>query len=84
MKPKTCASLVSAILYEKRKENKKRELAKIFHVAGSGSEPLYGACEAMFKPDMEQEDLFEPISEALLSSVDRDCLNEWGCHFYVL
>ncbi|XP_024183853.1 proteasome subunit beta type-3-A isoform X1 [Rosa chinensis] len=61
-----------------------KELAKIFHVAGSGSEPLYGACEAMFKPDMEQEDLFEPISEALLSSVDRDCLNEWGCHFYVL
>jgi len=29
-----------------------RELAKDFVVAGSASESLYGACEALFKPDM--------------------------------
>jgi hypothetical protein len=29
-----------------------RELAKDFVVAGTASESLYGACEAMFKPDM--------------------------------
>ena len=29
-----------------------RELAKDFVVSGTASESLYGACEAMFKPDM--------------------------------
>lgn len=29
-----------------------RELAKDFVVAGTASESLYGACEAMFKPDL--------------------------------
>ncbi|KAI8551010.1 hypothetical protein RHMOL_Rhmol06G0151500 [Rhododendron molle] len=78
MKPQTFASLVSAVLYEKR------ELAKDFVVAGTASESLYGACEAMFKPDMEPEELFETISQALLSSVDRDCLSGWGGHVYVV
>ncbi|CAA3023502.1 proteasome subunit beta type-3-A [Olea europaea subsp. europaea] len=78
MKPETFASLVSALLYEKR------ELAKDFVVAGTASESLYGACESMFKPDMEPEELFETISQALLSSVDRDCLSGWGGHVYVV
>uniref|UniRef100_A0A2N9ELG2 Proteasome subunit beta n=1 Tax=Fagus sylvatica TaxID=28930 RepID=A0A2N9ELG2_FAGSY len=108
MKPETFASLVSAILYEKRfgpyfcqpviaglgDEDKPfictmdsigaKELAKDFVVAGTASESLYGACEAMFKPDMESEELFEVISQALLSSVDRDCLSGWGGHVYVV
>ncbi|KAF7816833.1 proteasome subunit beta type-3-A [Senna tora] len=108
MKPETFASLVSAILYEKRfgpyfcqpviaglgDEDKPfictmdsigaKELAKDFVVAGTASESLYGACESMFKPDMEADELFETISQALLSSVDRDCLSGWGGHVYVV
>ncbi|KAG4954352.1 hypothetical protein JHK87_039946 [Glycine soja] len=136
MKPETFASLVSALLYEKRfpfkmalgfefydedelrqtgvsfakylfgpyfcqpviaglgDEDKPfictmdcigaKELAKDFVVSGTASESLYGACEAMFKPDMEPEELFETISQALLSSVDRDCLSGWGGHVYVV
>uniref|UniRef100_A0A803QLH3 15-cis-phytoene synthase n=1 Tax=Cannabis sativa TaxID=3483 RepID=A0A803QLH3_CANSA len=107
MKPETFASLVSAILYEKRfgpyfcqpviaglSDDDKpfictmdsigaKELAKDFVVAGTASESLYGACEAMFKPDLEPEELFEVVSQALLSSVDRDCLSGWGGHVYV-
>ncbi|KAJ8540264.1 hypothetical protein K7X08_030183 [Anisodus acutangulus] len=73
LKPETFASLVSAILYEKRfgpyfcqpviaglgDDDKPfictmdsigaKELAKDFVVAGTASESLYGACEAMFK-----------------------------------
>ncbi|GAA0151862.1 protease [Lithospermum erythrorhizon] len=30
------------------------------------------------------EELFETISQALLSSVDRDCLSGWGGHVYVV
>ncbi|XWS21660.1 hypothetical protein CRYUN_Cryun30bG0073500 [Craigia yunnanensis] len=61
-----------------------KELAKDFVVAGTASESLYGACESMFKENMEPEELFETISQALLSSVDRDCLSGWGGHVYVV
>ncbi|KAG6435927.1 hypothetical protein SASPL_100808 [Salvia splendens] len=61
-----------------------KELAKDFVVAGTASESLYGACESMFKPDMEAEELFETISQALISSVDRDCLSGWGGHAYLV
>ncbi|KAL9264581.1 Proteasome subunit beta type-3-A-like protein, partial [Drosera capensis] len=108
MKPETFASIVSAILYEKRfgpyfcqpviaglgDDDKPfictmdsigaKELAKDFVVAGTSSESLYGACEAMFKPNMEPEELFETVSQALLASVDRDCLAGWGGHVYVV
>lgn len=60
------------------------EVAKDFVVAGTSQDSLYGACEAMFKPDMEPEELFETISQALLSSVDRDCLAGWGGHVIVV
>ncbi|KAG8075166.1 hypothetical protein GUJ93_ZPchr0006g45219 [Zizania palustris] len=102
MKPQTFASLVSALLYEKRfgpyfcqpviaglgEDNEPfictmdcigaKELAKDFVVSGTASESLYGACESMYKPNMEPDELFETISQALLSSVDRDCLSGWG------
>ncbi|GJM97884.1 hypothetical protein PR202_ga14845 [Eleusine coracana subsp. coracana] len=94
MKPETFASLVSALLYEKR------ELAKDFVVSGTASESLYGACESIFKPNMkihksldnmllfsmtkEPEELVETISQALLSSVDRDCLSGWGGYVLLL
>lgn len=32
----------------------------------------------------EPEEFFEIVSQALLSSVDRDCLSGWGGHVYVL
>ncbi|GJM90401.1 hypothetical protein PR202_ga06678 [Eleusine coracana subsp. coracana] len=78
MKPETFASLVSALLYEKR------ELAKDFVVSGTASESLYGACESMYKPDMGPEELFETISQALRASVDRDCLSGWGGYVLVV
>lgn len=61
-----------------------KEHAKDFVVASTASESLYGACEAMFKPDMEHEELFETISQALLLFVDLDCLAGWGGHVYVV
>jgi 20S proteasome subunit beta 3 len=35
-------------------------------------------CESLYKPNMEQEELFETLSQALLASVDRDALSGWG------
>lgn len=38
-----------------------------------------------FVPNIQEaEELFETISQALLSSVDRDCLSGWGGHVYLV
>ena len=55
-----------------------------FQVAGTGGELLYGVCEAFYKPDLGPEELFEVISNALLSAIDRDSLSGWGARVYVM
>jgi len=55
-----------------------------FVVGGTSSEELYGTCEAMYKKDMDSEQLFETVSQALLSAVDRDCLAGWGAIVYII
>lgn len=55
-----------------------------FVVAGSCSEQLYGVCEAMYRPEMEPEELFETISQCLLAAVDRDCLAGWGAIVHII
>jgi 20S proteasome subunit beta 3 len=55
-----------------------------FQVAGTSSELLYGTCEAFYKENMEPEQLFETISQCLVSAVDRDILSGWGAYVYVM
>jgi 20S proteasome subunit beta 3 len=55
-----------------------------FVVGGTCSEQLYGVCEALYKPNLEPEDLFETISQALLAAVDRDCLAGWGAIVHII
>lgn len=49
-----------------------------FVVAGTSAPNLYGMCESLFEPDMSPEQLFETVSQALMSAVDRDALSGWG------
>lgn len=60
------------------------DFAKDFIVSGTASDQLYGMCESLYEPDLEPEDLFETISQALLNAVDRDALSGWGAIVYVL
>jgi len=55
-----------------------------FLVGGTCSEQLYGVCEAMYKPNMGPDDLFETISQCLLAAVDRDCLAGWGSIVHII
>ena len=55
-----------------------------FQVAGTGAQLLYGCCEAFYKEDMNPEQLFEAISNTLLSALDRDSLSGWGAYVYLL
>jgi 20S proteasome subunit beta 3 len=56
----------------------------VFEVAGTGSELLLGVCETFYKPDLEPEQLFEVVSNCLLSALDRDSLSGWGAYVYIL
>ncbi|EEC44859.1 predicted protein [Phaeodactylum tricornutum CCAP 1055/1] len=49
-----------------------------FVVSGTCTGNLYGMCESLYRPDLEPEELFETIAQALLSSVDRDAISGWG------
>ena len=55
-----------------------------FEVAGTGAELLQGCCESFYKPDMNKDELFEVISNCLLSALDRDSLSGWGAYVYIL
>jgi 20S proteasome subunit beta 3 len=57
---------------------------KDFLVGGTASEQLYGVCEAMYKQNMQPEQLFETISQCLLAAIDRDCLAGWGAVVYII
>jgi 20S proteasome subunit beta 3 len=41
-------------------------------------------CESMYKPDMEEEDLFETLSQCLLSACNRDALSGWGAVVHII
>ncbi|SAM01552.1 hypothetical protein [Absidia glauca] len=58
--------------------------AKDFVVSGTAGPNLYGMCESLWEPDLEPEDLFETISQALLNAQDRDALSGWGAVVYII
>mmetsp|Transcript_3000 Transcript_3000/g.4536 ORF Transcript_3000/g.4536 Transcript_3000/m.4536 type:complete len:205 (-) Transcript_3000:13-627(-) len=49
-----------------------------FVVSGTCTGNLFGMCETLYKPDMDPDQLFETLAQALLASVDRDALSGWG------
>ena len=55
-----------------------------FVVTGTCSSSLYGICESLYEPDLAPDDLFETISQALLSAVDRDALSGWGAVVHII
>ncbi|KAI8148201.1 nucleophile aminohydrolase [Fennellomyces sp. T-0311] len=58
--------------------------AKDFVVSGTAGPNLYGMCESLWEPDLEPEDLFETISQALLNAQDRDALSGWGAVVHII
>jgi len=55
-----------------------------FVVCGTCDSQLYGMCESVWEPNMDPDDLFESISQALLNAQDRDCLSGWGAKVHVI
>lgn len=55
-----------------------------FVVSGTCSEQLYGMCETLWKPDLQPDDLFECISQAMVNAFDRDAMSGWGATVYII
>ena len=55
-----------------------------FVVSGTCTENLHGMCEALYKPNMEPDELFEVLSQCLLAAVDRDALSGWGAIVHII
>nr|QBH73453.1 proteasome subunit beta type protein [Orthoderella ornata] len=55
-----------------------------FVVGGTCTEQLYGMCEVLWEPDMEPDQLFETISQALMNAFDRDAISGWGAVVYII
>ena len=55
-----------------------------FCVSGTCTPNLHGMCEALYRPDMDKDELFEVLSQCLLNAVDRDALSGWGCVVHII
>lgn len=55
-----------------------------FVVTGTCTQNLHGMCEALYKPSMEPDELFEVLSQCLLNAVDRDALSGWGATVHII
>ncbi|OQR69806.1 hypothetical protein BIW11_12040 [Tropilaelaps mercedesae] len=55
-----------------------------FALAGCGTQQAYGMCETLWRPNMEPEELFESLSQALLNAMDREASTGWGAVVYII
>ena len=55
-----------------------------FCVSGTCTPNLHGMCEALYRPDMNPDELFEVLSQSLLNAVDRDALSGWGAVVHII
>ena len=60
------------------------DYAKDFIVSGTASDQLFGTCEGLWEEGLGPDELFETVSQALLSAVDRDALSGWGAYVYIV
>eukprot|EP00798_Chlamydomonas_sp_ICE-L_P000055 gene55-12873_t len=60
------------------------ETAKDVMVQGTSQDSLYGMAESMWREDMDPEELFETVSQCLISGMGRDALSGWGGIVYVI
>jgi len=45
---------------------------------------MFGMAEALWRPNMDADQLFECISQTLLTAFDRDATSGWGAIVHVL
>ncbi|KAL1459103.1 hypothetical protein WDU94_011110 [Cyamophila willieti] len=55
-----------------------------FVVGGPSSDQLYGMCETLWEPNLEPDDLFETIAQALVNACERNAVSGWGAVVHII
>jgi 20S proteasome subunit beta 3 len=61
-----------------------QSFSKSFVCSGAASKSLYGTAEALWKPDLEPDELAEVCGKAFQSALERDCLSGYGVLVYLV
>lgn len=61
-----------------------QSFSKSFVCSGAASKSLYGTAEALWKPDLEAEELAQVCGKAFQSALERDCLSGYGAIVYLI
>jgi 20S proteasome subunit beta 3 len=61
-----------------------QSFSKSFVLAGAASKSLYGTAEALWKPNLEPQELVEVCGKAFQSALERDCLSGYGILVYLI
>jgi 20S proteasome subunit beta 3 len=61
-----------------------QSLSTSFACSGAASKSLYGTAEALWKPDLEADELVEACGKAFQSALERDCLSGYGALVYLI
>ncbi len=55
-----------------------------FEISGTCTDQLLGTCEAFYKDNMSEEELFQAVGQSVVCSTERDILSGYGANIYVL
>ena len=59
-------------------------VSRSFACTGAASKSMYGTAEAMWRPDMNPDELVRVCGRAFLSALERDCLSGYGAVIYLI
>jgi 20S proteasome subunit beta 3 len=58
--------------------------SRAFVCGGTASKSLYGTAEALWQPDLSEDELVKVCGVAFLSALERDCLSGYGATVYLI
>ncbi|KAI2505159.1 Proteasome subunit [Fragilaria crotonensis] len=58
--------------------------SKAFVCAGVATMSMYGIAEALWRPNLDAEELVQVCGKAFLSALERDCLSGYGAILYLM
>ena len=61
-----------------------RSTSSTFVCSGVASRSLHGTAEALWRPNLEAEDLVQVCGKAFVSALERDCLSGYGAVIYLI
>jgi 20S proteasome subunit beta 3 len=61
-----------------------QSLSTSFACSGAASSSLYGTAEALWRPDLDSDELVEICGKAFQSALERDCLSGYGALVYLM